>query len=274
MRAKLTHGEESGGGVSARGASPVAGNEEEDTVSSSRATKPLGRKTYGSIGHLPGSRLGPGDHAVHPGQARIVTEKARDRHDVITVTEKLDGSCTAVANVDGQIMALGRAGWPASSSPYEQHQLFAAWVRERGFNLLRPGERLVGEWLAQAHGTRYDLTNRQPWVVFDLFTDATTRAVWRDTTERTLAMGLALVPFLTFGPASIKDTIKSLGDEGFYGALDSPEGVVWRAERRGAFDFLAKYVRPDKVDGSYLPELSNTEPIWNWKPLADTAGEA
>jgi hypothetical protein len=50
--------------------------------------KPLGFKNYGSIGHLPCSRMGPGDHSVHEGQARICLEKARDKHDRIFVTEK------------------------------------------------------------------------------------------------------------------------------------------------------------------------------------------
>ena len=39
-------------------------------------------------------------------------------------------------------------------------------------------------------------------------------------------------------------------------ALDPVEGAVWRCERQGAVDFLGKYVRPDKIDGKYLPELS------------------
>lgn len=43
--------------------------------------KPLGQKAYGSIPHLPGSRLGPGDHHCHEGQAKIATEKARDKHE-------------------------------------------------------------------------------------------------------------------------------------------------------------------------------------------------
>ena len=56
--------------------------------------KTLGRKAYGSIGHLPNSRVGPKDHHVHEGQARICTVKARDKHDRVIVQEKLDGSCT------------------------------------------------------------------------------------------------------------------------------------------------------------------------------------
>lgn len=37
--------------------------------------KPLGRKLYGSIPHLPGSRLGPGDHHCQAGQAALSGER-------------------------------------------------------------------------------------------------------------------------------------------------------------------------------------------------------
>src|SRR3990172_1947089 len=131
--------------------------------------KPLGGKAYGSIPHLPGSRRGPGDHACHEGQSIICTERARDRHDEIIVQEKVDGSCCAVARVEGAIVALGRAGYLAQTSPYEQHQRFADWVRRHvdQFAALPDGWRVVGEWMLQAHGTRYRLPH-EPFVVFDL----------------------------------------------------------------------------------------------------------
>ena len=55
------------------------------------------------------------------------------------------------------------------------------------------------------------------------------------------------------------------------------EGVVWRVERnelirpggqerRWQVDFLVKYVRPDKIDGSYLSEISGQPPVYNWTP--------
>ena len=232
-------------------------------------TKPLGRKAYGSIGHLPGSRLGAGDHHVPEGQGRICTDKVRDRHDLVIVQEKLDGSCCAAAKVEGQIVALGRAGWLAQSSPYEQHQLFAQWVRwqePRFQQLLGEGERAVGEWLAQAHGTRYTLRH-EPFVVFDLMVEDR-RATGDEVVIRAARLGFR-VPYLLFrgnGACDVALAMKTLGDFGFHGALEPVEGAVWRVERQGKVDFLAKYVRPDKQDGIYLPEVSGKEAVWNWRP--------
>ena len=39
--------------------------------------KPLGRKAYGSIPHLSGSRLGPGDYHCHKGQEDICFKGVR-----------------------------------------------------------------------------------------------------------------------------------------------------------------------------------------------------
>lgn len=234
--------------------------------------KPLARKSYGSIGHLPDSRMGPADHHVHEGQARICCEQVRDRHDMIHVQEKLDGSCVSVAKVDGEIVALGRAGYLASSSPHRQHHLFAEWVGEQAHrfsHLLREGERVVGEWLAQAHGTRYELRH-EPFVAFDLMTGGerlpygvfVTRAQYVElVTPRLIYSG-----WLAYPLARALSEIKTSG----HGALDPVEGVVYRVERRGRVDFLAKYVRPDKVDGFYLPGAPGsqaTEEVWNWRPF-------
>lgn len=231
-------------------------------------SKPLGRKAYGSIPHLPGSRLGPGDHHCHEGQSRIATEQPRDKHDLIIVQEKLDGSCVSVARVNGTIIALGRAGYLAQTSPYEQHILFADWVRQHEgmFAFLKEGERVVGEWLAQAHGTRYDiLGNESPFVPFDIICESE-RALTEEVEHR-LGNIFPLPMRLNAGqPMSIEDAMKMLGNRGFHKALDIPEGAVWRVERHGKVDFLVKYVRPDKVDGLYLPEVSGRDPVWNWRP--------
>ena len=237
-----------------------------------KTTKPLGAKAYGSICHLPGSRLGPGDHKLNEGQARILTQKARDKHDVIFIQEKLDGSNVCVARAQGVLIPLGRAGYPAISSKYEQHKLFAAWVYERldRFEFLREGERLCGEWLAQAHGTRYALTH-EPFVAFDLMRGPD-RAAYAEFTERVVAGGFVTPRLLSQGPpVPIAEVLTMLEGEprtrnGFHGALDPVEGAVWRVEHRGVVDFLGKFVRPDKVDGCFLPEISGNEGVWNWRP--------
>lgn len=64
----------------------------------------------------------------------------------------------------------------------------------------------------------------------------------------------------------IVEALNRLDTYGFHGALDPVEGAVWRIERKGVVDFIVKYVRPDKADGFYLPEISGKEPVWNWKP--------
>jgi len=232
--------------------------------------KPLGIKAYGSIPHLPSSRLGPGDHHVSPGQARICCEKVRDRHDLIVVQEKLDGSCTAVAKINGAILPLGRAGYLAYTSRYEQHRLFAEWVWthvERFDVLLQEGERLIGEWLAQAHGTRYHLTH-EPWVPFDLMVGQA-RVTLDELTERVTRYGFT-PPHLVHagGPISVDAAMEQV-EPSWHGAIDPVEGVVWRVERKGQVDFLAKYVRPDKIDGVYLPEQSGKDAIWHWGPCKE-----
>lgn len=240
--------------------------------------KPLGHKSYGSIGHLPGSRMDVNhtkyatgkvvgkDFGVHAGQAAICTEKVRDKHDRVYVQEKLDGSNVSVANIDGVLVSLSRSGYPAITSPYPQHHMFADWVAANVslFDFLNPGERVAGEWLAQAHGTRYELRH-PPFVAFDIMRNGHERATLDEVVERANKT-LQIPHFLCEGPATVETALQHLGTYGHHGALDPAEGCVWRVERDGKVDFLAKYVRPDKVDGCYLPEVSGKESIWNWRP--------
>jgi hypothetical protein len=240
--------------------------------------KPLGGKSYGHIAHLPGSRMGPGDHKCHEGQKRIATEKARDRHDFIIVQEKLDGSNCGVARLDGKIHALTRAGYLANTSPREQHWRFEAWVQQneqRFFAVLKDGERLCGEWLAQAHSTRYELPH-EPFVIFDLMRGME-RATQAELSARIKISDFVQPRVLHQGsPFSIDDALRAIEVSG-HGAIDEVEGAIWRVERNELsrpgkssdrawrVDFLVKYVRPNKIDGIYLPDVSGKEAVWNWQ---------
>jgi len=165
----------------------------------------------------------------------------------------------------------------AVSSPHEQHRHFANWVYrnyDRFWHVLKDKERLIGEWLMQAHGTRYKLWH-EPFVVFDLIVDDK-RIPYDDFTSR--VHDFIIPTLLHRGCAlSIEDAMMKLGiGYGFHGAVDPVEGAVWRVERNKStgkkdekkriVDFLVKYVRPDKIDGCYLPEQSGMDAVWNCRP--------
>jgi len=238
-----------------------------DASNCSTSRKPLGRKSCGSIGHLPNSRLGPSDSCVTEGQAKICTVKARDKHDTIIVQEKLDGSNVGVALLNGEIIPLSRAGYHARTSPFEQHHLFADWVAKhenRFRSVLMEGERICGEWLAQAHGTIYSLGSQyEPFAAFDIMRGAN-RITFNELQDRVFDV-FDMPALLNWGePVSVEYALRQ--HQGYGVPCDEIEGVVYRVERQGKVDFLAKYVRPDKVDGKYLESVTGQSNVWNWRP--------
>lgn len=234
------------------------------------SAKPLGHKSYGSIPHLPGSRLGTGDHHCHLGQAKIATEKARDKHDRIIIQEKLDGSNVGVAKINGEIVALTRSGYVANTSPYMQHHYFSQWVernKSRFNEVLVEGERICGEWLAQAHGTRYRLPH-EPFVAFDIITGKQ-RVIYDEFSQRASKEEFVVPRIIGTDPMPVEWVLEKIGYgesmwQNYHGAIDGIEGAIWRVERKGIVDFLTKYVCHSKEDGKYLPEKNGTcQPIWN-----------
>lgn len=226
--------------------------------------RPLGCKSYGRIPHLPGSRQNRDDIGLSGGQARICLEQVRDNKDVVIVQQKLDGSNVGICKVNGAIIPLVRAGYRAETSPWEQHHHFANWTHRNYslFDFLEEGERICGEWMGQAVGTVYELKHL-PFVPFDIIRDGHERANYEELVDR-VSSRLPLAQLLSKGPSlSIEKAIKLLDPE-YHGAKEEVEGAVWRVEREGKFDFIAKYVRSCKVDGKYLPEISGKPSIWLW----------
>lgn len=234
-------------------------------MSSRKRELPLGGKAYHRIPHLPGSRTGSSDRMADPPLAKRCIEKER-KGDTIVVQEKLDGSCVALARIGDELVALGREGWRAAESNNPGRRMFAAWaagIDRRIHSLLDDGDRLVGEWLALAHSTRYVLAHA-PFVAFDWFH----RGSWRSSAALVEAFG-ALLPtpqVVHRGQAlGIAAAVERLGDRGAHGAVDSVEGLVWRVEREDTVVGWAKYVRPGKRDGVLLPENSGAPAVWNWR---------
>jgi hypothetical protein len=227
---------------------------------------PLGRKVYDRIPHLPGSRTGKSDRRCPPELARRCLVQAKPGEEVL-IQEKLDGSCVAIARINGELVALGRQGRRADQSPTGGRRRFARWVAERTFEL-DEGDVIVGEWLALAHGTRYRLAH-EPFVAFDLFVGGE-RVKYDELVRRVKLPTPALLH--RGGALPVKAALELLGEHGRHGALDPAEGLVYRVEalsptgqrnRARAHVSLAKFVRPGKVDGSYLPENSGKPPVWN-----------
>ena len=226
--------------------------------------KPLGIKNYGSIPHLSNSNKGKKDFYLHPGQEKILTEKTRDRHDNIFVFEKYDGSNVGIAKKRGNIFALIRSGYEASTSPYIQHKLFAKWVGRRFdyfSELLYEGERIVGEWLLQAHGTKYNIVS-EPIVFFDWFDNENNR---KPIMDWWYVESLPKARLLHSGGAISVEKIKTELFKSTPGIVpeNKPEGMVYRCERKGKVDFLAKWVRPDFEPGIFCIGKQEEELIWN-----------
>jgi len=218
-------------------------------------------RNYGSIPHFQSSKMSQqADKKIDIGSEKILTEKTRDWKDLIIVTEKIDGSNVGVIKKNGNIISLTRAGYEATTSEYEQHLYFDKYVTQNfnKFSWLHEGWRIVGEWCAMAHGTIYDITGDSPFLAFDIFDENNVRLTYLDFIGYTFKYDIASVPLLHIGqPISIKQAIKLLGN-GHYGKPENPEGFVYRVERSGEVDFLAKWVRYDKEDGKYMKDV-----IWN-----------
>lgn len=225
--------------------------------------KPLNKRNYGSIPHLSNSKLGKMDYFIEEGKERILTEKKRDKHDTIFVFEKYDGSNVGVAKKDGKIFALTRSGYKAITSPYKQHHEFQKWVNERNCifqHLLKEGERLVGEWMLQAHGLIYEILD-EPIVFFDYFNSNNERQPF-EILEKT---GLPLPRLLHKGGAVRVEELKpilSLKTDRIK-SIEEPEGMVFRVERSDRVDFLAKWVRKDFKPGKYCINVKDDDLIYN-----------
>lgn len=239
--------------------------------------KPIPGKAYGSIPHFPGSRMGPADHCCEAGWAEIscgvgrrLDGKPRDR---VIVTEKLDGACTAVARVEGKLLALMRAGYLAESSPYDHIRLFSLWLGENEdrFGWLPESHRVVGEWMAIACGTIYQLAH-EPFAPFDVIEGVGRHAYRLPHDDARVLIGQSGLTGASVlhdgGPLAISDALQLLGRRGHHGAQEKPEGVVYRVETDGRFNFMAKWVDPEKTDGKYLPEISGSGAIIQWSGAA------
>lgn len=217
-------------------------------------------KNYNSIPHLSISKLNQqADRKINDRQEKILTKKARDWRDTIIVTEKLDGSNVGILKKDNKVYAITRSGFLAKDSNYKQHKMFNKFVGkyyELFYCLLENNWRICGEWMYQTHGTIYNnISIGNLFIAFDIFNENNERLNYIDFIKKTSEHDIQTTPLIHIGhPISIKNSLKILGNGIFDPTCEKPEGVVYRVERNGKCDFLAKYVYFDKIDGKYLNE--------------------
>ena len=233
--------------------------------------KPLDYKTYNSIGHLSGSRLGPKDRHIDKKQEEYLTIKFPEHQKCfLYIEEKMDGSNVTVVRLNGELVALGRSGYKCETSNQEQHRMFARYVQNNlaKFDKLLPNEhdRVVGEWMALAHGTIYK-SLAAPFMAFDLYLNKVQQSVTRRQIQ-VFKAGLENVPSLWASSNSLSI------DKALNLCSKNAEGVIYRLEKiqkknDRAADYIpwiiAKVVRLEKEDGKYLED----ELIWNYREPKD-----
>jgi hypothetical protein len=84
--------------------------------------------------------------------------------------------------LDNKIIPLTRWGYEASTGLYRQHHYLENSVKKSELlfdNMLKNGERIIGEWLAQANGLIYKI-EAEPIVFFDYFTVKNERILFNE----------------------------------------------------------------------------------------------
>lgn len=229
--------------------------------------KVLTGRNYGSIPHLLDSKLGDHDKYIHKGQDAIIRKGGRDKHDIVHVSLKLDGTNVGVKRDGDDLIPVQRKGYHCKTSPYKQHHEFALFVEaneDQFMALLDDGQRIAGEWMYQASGIRYEI-KKHPFFPFDLFNVENKRMPWQDLV---LFVGMnsnfEVPPSTSYSFKEPQESFDDLVKAWYCNAMpidDKHEGLVYRVERKGEFDFMAKWVRQDFEAGRYLPGVrgNNTD---------------
>jgi len=200
---------------------------------------------------LPNSKRGANDKGIHEGMAVYCESKYR-KNTKIHITEKVDGANVSIVNIGGEFIAFSRNGYKCEGSHYTHHIKFDLMVKEwvdsgmlSRFNLPE-GERVVFESLTTPHGTLYK--DAPDYVLIDWITPSG-RKLW-DNYDNFLSVRKVKTIYSGLIPISVEDILKVTPKKGFYGA-NKMEGLVYRIERAGNFDFFAKWVRHDYEELKY-----------------------
>lgn len=224
---------------------------------------------YPTILHLPGSKFrDASDRTIGAQEVEWLTVKTRRPDDLVIVTEKVDGCNVGVLRRGNSLYPLIRKGYDVRTNQYEWIRDFAKFVdknRLRFLHLLSNEERVCGEWMIKTHTIRYNMPH-EPFVCFDII--AGNRRV-RYSTLRERLENSSFVPagLVHSGGAISTDRAIELLGSGFHGAIDAPEGVVYRYEsQEHGWLFSAKFVSNPLVGDQGLLDANIRSGLMNtWK---------
>lgn len=226
-------------------------------------------KNYGRIPHLSSSYMTDGDHRITMGQEEMLTKKRKSKSAQVIVLEKYDGCNGGILKTGNRIVALTRSGNEARFSPHAHLKLFWAWTRcfeKELSDLLLEEERLVVEWLALAHGTKYEINHFHPAVAIDLFFSNGERARFSELQNRLKDSSFFAARVLHEGdpiePAKLRNKLNEKTKE--FQSIEEPEGLIYRYEEKERVFFLAKWVRENYEPAKYWKDENgkNVE-VWN-----------
>lgn len=199
---------------------------------------------YGSISHLPGSKMiDKEDKLLGKDSIKILTERRRDPRDLVIITEKLDGMNCGVFKKMEKLYPLMKKGYDVRCSKYSWIREFSTFVADHAnqfSELLNENERICGEWLIKTHTISYNLPH-EPFVAFDIIDHNHQRENYERFVIRTEAFGFTRAGLLHIGESMEPEIAMQLLKNGYHGAMEGPEGVVYRYERWDKIEGINKF---------------------------------
>lgn len=196
-----------------------------------------------------------------------LTVKTQSQKDVVIVTEKVDGCNVGVLRQGDNLIPLLRKGYCVKSNPLEWIKKFEGFVKlrkERFLSLLNNGERVCGEWMVKTHTLSYKMTH-EPFICFDLINE-TYRDKYLNAKLRLETNGFTTAGLIHYGTAIPIETALTMANDGFHGATNGIEGIVYRYENKNGFVFSGKYVSNPLVGNNEVFRNNMDSGIMNkWK---------
>lgn len=205
-------------------------------------------RSYGSIFHLPGSKMvDKRDKMANDEVIYYFTKRRKKPTDLVIITEKVDGMNCSVLKRNDLLYPLVRKGYDVRTNRNEWIRNFARFVEDnytRFMDLLKEDERLCGEWMLKTHTLDYNLKT-EPFIVFDLIQgtgDDSKRERYLNFLNRVTLRGFVPAGLIHIGEAMSQKTAYRLCGNGYHGVVGKPEGVVYRYEDENGYVCSAKYV--------------------------------